>query len=298
MSSFTLPLRLLCFGLLATACAQRPQAVEFSKKIASREQDGKTKTPVSNSSTGSSQDQSRGPTNGKGNTQTPVDTTKPGDSTKPNDTTIPGDNTKPVDTSKPGDGTKPDDTTKPGDTTKPVDDKPVVSNLADCPTSAAINQLQKWWAAEGNMIPGPTTNIVQKEGGKSIAKVTFVGSDWHVVPVWLGNTYDFTTNLSKSKGLTLTYKAPGDFFIQLRPAAYWSGGAKHGAKFLASPDKFTTVTIPFDEQHWTQIPGLGAPPFSFATALADARGLVIVGKNPGEYVFTSMLVEGFTPPCR
>lgn len=292
MTRFTLSMRALCFGLLATACAQRPQVVEFSKKVASREQDGKTKTPVSNPD--SSQNQARDQTNGQGSAQKPVDTTKPGNgtNTKPGDGTQPVDNTKP---DEPVDNKKPDDTTKPGDN-KPQD--PVVSNLGDCPAGAAVNQLQKWWSAEGNMIPGPTTNIVQKENGQSIAKVTFVGTDWHVVPVWLGNTYEYTTNLSQSKGLTLTYKAPGDFYIQLRPAAYWSGGAKHGAKFLASPDKFTTVTLPFDERHWTQIPGLGAPPFSFATALADARGLVIVGKNPGEYVFSSMLVEGFTPPCR
>lgn len=295
--------RLVSIALLLSACSPRPEVLQYrhtlGKQTEAQSANEDTKTPKANSSTPNDQKTGNGPGPGQGSgPSTPPDSSAP---TKPsnesqNPEMPPEKPSNEMENEQPGPSMPPKVDEKPMPTPMP---EPVVdSQLADCPGSPAINQLQKWWAAEGQMNPGPTTNIVQKEGGKSIAKVTFIGNDWHVVPVWLGNVYGYSTDISRSKGLTITYKSAGEFFIQMRPAKYWSGGAKHGTKFAASPDKFTTVTVPFDTAHWGQIPGLGAPPFTWEEALKDASGMVIVGKVPGEYVFTAMVIEGFTPPCK
>jgi len=172
------------------------------------------------------------------------------------------------------------------------------STLGDCPNGPAINQISKWWATtEGSMVPSSGT-LVKKEDGKSIARVTWNGNEWHVVPVWIGNEFEFSTNLQKSKSLTLSYQSPGDFYLQLRTAPRWSGAAHWGVKVPKSADKIATVTIPLEAAKWGPIPGLDQPSTTFAEALSAVRGIVIVGKEPGGYLFTSMLIDGFTPPCK
>jgi len=186
---------------------------------------------------------------------------------------------------------KPMPTPMPTPSTPPVD-------LGDCPGGPAIHQITKWWATtEGSMTPSSGT-LVKKENGKSVARVTWNGNEWHVVPVWIGNQFEFNADLRASKSLTLSYQAPGDFYIQMRPGPHWSGPAQWGTKFSKSPDKVTTVRVPLEEASWGLIPGLERANFSFNEALSAVRGMVIVGREPGTYLFTGMLIDNFTPPCR
>jgi hypothetical protein len=142
-----------------------------------------------------------------------------------------------------------------------------------------------------------TGSLLTEEGGDVVARVEFTSpSEWHVVPVWLANVFEGEIDLSGSAGLTLTYSATADFYVQVRPAFEWSGGAKWHADVPATGGSVQTLFIPFDDASWFE--RLGPPSHSLAEALAAARGLVFVGNSKNEIVFSGLRIDGYIPQCQ
>jgi hypothetical protein len=168
--------------------------------------------------------------------------------------------------------------------------------LEECATPS-IDRLQQWIASgEGPTEPATGTLLVEKDGGGYVAEAAFTSaSEWHVLVVWLGNEFGASIDLTASSGFTLTYSSTAEFFIQLRPASAWSGGAKWHMPIPNSNGQVVTQTFPFEADQWIQ--KLGTPPHTFEEALADASGFVIVGNTINELTFHSLRIDGFEPPC-
>ncbi|GAA3563105.1 hypothetical protein GCM10022222_53590 [Amycolatopsis ultiminotia] len=166
----------------------------------------------------------------------------------------------------------------------------------ECATPS-IDRLQQWLASgEGTTVP-PTGNLLVRQGNRYAAKVVFEKAEWHVVTVWLGNQFDTQADLSGSAGFWLTYRASDDFYVQLRPASHWSGGDKWLTPVPSTNGKLVRKFFSFAPSAWTSLPELGTPPYSFESALREARGLVFVGKTPNTLDFRGLRIDGYQPPC-
>ncbi|WP_370949433.1 hypothetical protein AB5J62_18335 [Amycolatopsis sp. cg5] len=168
----------------------------------------------------------------------------------------------------------------------------------DCECSTpSIDRLQQWIASgEGATVPA-TGSLLVRERDRYAAKVTFVGAEWHVVVVWLGNQFEAQADLSKSSGFWMTYSATDDVYLQLRPASHWSGGDKWLTLVPSTGGKRVTKFFSFAPAKWTFLPELGKPAYSFASALTEARGFVFVGKTPNKLDFRGLRIDGYRPPC-
>jgi hypothetical protein len=168
--------------------------------------------------------------------------------------------------------------------------------LQECATPS-IDRLQQWLASgEGTTVPANGSLLVP-EGGKYAARVTFVNAEWHVIVVWLANQFEAQVDLSTSSGFWLTYSATDDLYVQLRPASHWSGGDKWLTRIPSTGGQLVTSFFSFSPDTWTTLPELGAPSYSFASALGEARGLVFVGKTANTLDFRGLRFDGYEPPC-
>jgi hypothetical protein len=166
----------------------------------------------------------------------------------------------------------------------------------ECATPS-IDRLQQWLASgEGATVPATGSLLVGK-GGRYAAEVAFLGTEWHVAVVWLGNRFEAQADLSHSAGFWLTYRATDDLYVQLRPASHWSGGDKWLTLVPSTGGKLVTRFFGFAPRKWTSLPELGTPTYSFAAALSEARGLVFVGKTPNRLEFRGLRIDGYRPPC-
>ncbi|PRY44704.1 hypothetical protein [Umezawaea tangerina] len=176
------------------------------------------------------------------------------------------------------------------------------SRGGECRTPS-IDLLQQWLASgEGATVPatGSLLTPVGREHGHGVeyaAKVSFLGAEWHVAVVWLGNRFEAQADLSRSAGFWLTYSATDDLYVQLRPASHWSGGDKWLARVPATGGRTVTRFYSFRPDAWTTLPELGTPAYSFDSALREARGLVFVGKTANDVEFRGLRVHGYRPPC-
>jgi hypothetical protein len=166
----------------------------------------------------------------------------------------------------------------------------------ECATPS-IDRLQQWLASgEGTTVPA-TGSLLVPHGDRYAAKVAFLNAEWHVAVVWLGNQFEAQENLSRSRGFWLTYAATDDLYVQLRPASHWSGGDKWLTRVPSTGGKLVTRFFSFSPTAWTTLPELGTPPYSFASARQEARGLVFVGKTPNRLEFRGLRIDGYQPPC-
>jgi hypothetical protein len=166
----------------------------------------------------------------------------------------------------------------------------------ECSTPS-IDRYQQWLASgEGTTVPA-TGSLLVREGSRYTAKVAFLDAEWHVAVLWLGNRFDAQVDLSRSAGFWLTYRATDDLYVQLRPASHWSGGDKWLTRIPSTGGRLVHRFFGFSPARWTWLPELGRPAYSFASALAEARGLVFVGKTPNTLEFRGLRVDGYTPPC-
>ncbi len=164
--------------------------------------------------------------------------------------------------------------------------------------SASIDGYQQWIASgEGTTIPANGSMLVRRGRGYE-AKIQFVNAEWHVAVVWLGNQFEAQADLSRSGGFWLTYSATDDLYVQLRPASHWSGGDKWLTKIPSTGGAVVDKYFSFAPDQWTWLPELGQPSYSFASAIAEARGLVFVGKTPNKLDFRSLRIDGYRPPCK
>ncbi len=176
-------------------------------------------------------------------------------------------------------------------------DAATLAPLEECTNGPSLDRLQQWLASgEGQTVPA-TGSLLVSEGEDTVARVQFVGAEWHVAVVWLGNQFEAQANLSASSGFTLTYSATAGLYVQLRPASHWSGGDKWLVAVPSTGGQVTTRFFSFDAQAWTTLPELGTPSYSFADALDEARGLVFVGETANQIVFHGLRIDGFEPTC-
>jgi hypothetical protein len=169
--------------------------------------------------------------------------------------------------------------------------------LTECPGSPSIDRLQQWLASgEGLTVPA-TGSLLVADGSRYDAKVQFVGSDWHVVVVWVGNQFEAQADFSGASGFTLTYSASDDLYVQLRPASHWSGGDKYVVAIPSTGGQIQTRTFSFDANAWTTLPELGVPNYPFSDAIKEVRGFVFVGNTPNTLDFRGLRIDGFVPTC-
>jgi hypothetical protein len=168
--------------------------------------------------------------------------------------------------------------------------------LAAC-TKPTIDHLGLWLASgEGTTVPA-TGTILVREGEGTVGKVSLVGGQWHVIPVYVENRYDASHDLSASSGFQLTYSATTDHYVQIRPASHWDGGAKYLTKIPATGGQRQTRFFPFAASSWTTLAELGQPTYPLADALKEVRGMVFVGKTPGDIVYYGLRFDGYAPAC-
>jgi hypothetical protein len=169
--------------------------------------------------------------------------------------------------------------------------------LTECTGKPSIDRLEQWLASgEGLTVPA-TGSLLVAEGDHYVARVQLIGSEWHVIVVWLKNQFEDQVDLSGAASFTLTYSATDDLYVQLRPEAHWSGGDKYVTAIPSTHGQVETHTFSFDASAWTTLPELGVPSYPYAEAIRDARGLVFVGDTPNTLEFRGLRIDGFTPPC-
>jgi hypothetical protein len=165
--------------------------------------------------------------------------------------------------------------------------------------SPSINRYQQWLASgEGATVPATGSLLVPVRGhARYAARISFVGTEWHVAVLWLANQFEAQADLSRSAGFLLTYSATGDLHVQLRPASHWSGGAQWATRIPSTRGRTVTRFFSLRPQAWTSVPELGEPAHSFESARAETRGFVFVGKTANELEFRGLRIDRYTPPC-
>lgn len=173
---------------------------------------------------------------------------------------------------------------------------PADTRSRECATPS-IDRLQQWLASgEGTTVPATGSLLVPRRHSYA-ARVTFVNVEWHVIVVWLGNQFEAQADLTRSAGFWMTYSATDDVYLQLRPASHWSGGAQWLTRVPSTHGRLVTRFFSFRPSAWTWLAELGEPAHILASALAEARGFVFVGKTPNVLEFRGLRIHGYTPPC-
>lgn len=168
--------------------------------------------------------------------------------------------------------------------------------LQECAGKASIDRITMWTATNGECVCTPTGNILTKEGDANVAKVVFMGADWHVVPVLITNQFGKTADLSAAPGITLTYSATSLLHVQVRAGEpNWSGGDKWAADVPSTNGMKQTLFIPFEASKWQSL--FGTPAISLSETLKKVQGLVFVGNSANTVVFYGLRVQGFEPAC-
>ena len=171
-----------------------------------------------------------------------------------------------------------------------------LSALQDCTSTPSIDRITMWTASNGECTCTPVGNILTKDGQANVAKVLFMGTDWHVVPVLITNQFGTTADLSTAPGITLTYSATAALHVQVRAGEpNWSGGDKWAADIPATNGMKQALFIPFDASKWASL--FDAPAISFAETLKKVQGLVFVGNSENTVVFYGLRIQGFEPAC-
>jgi hypothetical protein len=168
--------------------------------------------------------------------------------------------------------------------------------LEECP-KPSIDRITAWNATGEGTTKPMSGSLLVKEGDHYVARQEFVGGDWHVLEVFIGNTFEFMVDLSKSAGFTLTYSSTNDLWLQLRPAFHYDGGAQWVTKIPSTAGKMVTQTFSFDPSKWVTI-DLGKPTWTYDMARKAARGFLFVGDKPNIIAFQGLRIDGYVPVCR
>ena len=166
--------------------------------------------------------------------------------------------------------------------------------LQECSTPS-LDRITQWTATSGECTCTPVGNILTKDGQSEVAKVTFTGTDWHVVPVLITNQFGKTADVSAAPGITLTYSATAALHVQVRSGSHWNGGDQWAADIPATSGMKQTFNIPFDASKWMSL--FGAPTETFTDVLKEVQGLVFVGNSANSVVFYGLRIQGFEPAC-
>jgi hypothetical protein len=169
--------------------------------------------------------------------------------------------------------------------------------LMEC-TKASLDRIEDFNATgEGTTTP-MSGSLLVKQGTGYVAKETFIGSDWHVLEILIGNGFDaqHDHDFSNSQGITLTWSSTAPLWIQMRPGFHYDGGAQWVTAVPSTSGQMKTQFFPFDAASWTTI-SLGKPTWTYAMARANVRGLLFVGDAANSVVIAGLRIDGYTPPC-
>lgn len=167
--------------------------------------------------------------------------------------------------------------------------------IEECTGTPSVDRFTQWVASGEGLTEPATGTIVTMQGGEYVAKVHFVGSEWHVIPVYVANKFGDTADLSTSKGITLTYSATAELHLQLRSETKWSGGDQYATTIASTNGQKETRFFSFEAAGWQSL--FGTPELSWADTLKEGMGLVFVGNSENDVVFYGMRIDGWTPPC-
>jgi hypothetical protein len=167
--------------------------------------------------------------------------------------------------------------------------------IEECTGTPSVDRLTQWIASGEGLTEPKTGSIVTKQGEEYVAKVRFVGSEWHVIPVYVANKFGDTADLTTSKGITLTYSATSELHVQLRSETKWSGGDQYATTIPSTNGQKETRFFSFESANWQSL--FGTPELSWADTLKQGMGLVFVGNSENDVVFYGLRVDGWTPPC-
>jgi hypothetical protein len=168
--------------------------------------------------------------------------------------------------------------------------------LMECP-KPSVDRFTAWNATGEGTTKPMSGSLLVKEGDHYVAKEEFVGSGWHVLELFLGNTFDFMVDFGQSSGFTLTYSSTNDLWLQLRPAFHYDGGAQWVTKIPSTNGQKVTQTFSFDPTKWVTI-DLGKPTWTYDMARKASRGFLFVGDKPNLIAFYSLRIDGYVPMCR
>jgi hypothetical protein len=172
--------------------------------------------------------------------------------------------------------------------------------LQEC-TAPSIDRLTSWNATmgEGDMTPSGGSLLV-KEGDHYVAKVTLIGTGWHVLPVYLTNTGGGgMVDLTSSAGFTLTYNTTADLWIQMRPANHWDGGVQWVTKVPSTGGVLQSRYFSLAADSWSFLSQLGGmPSWPYGEARAQVRAFVFVGNMPNTVELTGLRFDNYVPACR
>jgi hypothetical protein len=172
--------------------------------------------------------------------------------------------------------------------------------LMEC-TQPSIDRITGFHSTgEGTTVPMKEDGtLLVKEGDHYVAKEKFLKSEWHVLEIVITKGYDTTpvADLSKSKGIWLTYNTSGDLWFQMRSKSHWNGGAHWTAPVPSSNGQTVTNFIPFGAANWKERPGLGAPDQSYDSTIKEVQGLMLIGMVPNDITISGMRIDGYEPPC-
>jgi hypothetical protein len=168
--------------------------------------------------------------------------------------------------------------------------------IMPCASRASVDRLTAWNSHAGSM--RPTGSLLTKDAAKDIMKVEFLpGSAWHEVVVPVANSLSAKADLSKSRGMTLTYSSTADFQVQLRPLSHAHGSAQYTAQFPSTGGMVKELTLPFTEPTWGAF--LGKPTFPLSVALGEANFFNFIGRAAVANMITirGLRIDGYTPTC-
>lgn len=167
--------------------------------------------------------------------------------------------------------------------------------IEECQGAPSVDRFTQWIASGEGLTEPKTGSILVKEGDDYVAKVRFIGSDWHVIPVYLANKFGDTVDLTTNKGITLTYSATAELHVQLRSESHWSGGAQYATTIPSTNGQKETRFFSFAEAGWASL--FDAPALSYADTLKEGMGLVFVGNSENNVVVYGMRLDSYMPPC-
>jgi hypothetical protein len=160
----------------------------------------------------------------------------------------------------------------------------------------SVDHLTDWEASGEGLTTPKTGSILVKDGASYVGKVTFIGADYHVIPVYVANAYGKTADFTNSKSFTLTYSATTALHVQLRTLSHWNGGDQYATDIPSTGGQKQTKTFPFAEANWASL--FNKPALSFADTLKEAMGMVFVGQGDNTVAFYGLRFDGYTPACQ
>ena len=173
---------------------------------------------------------------------------------------------------------------------------PAAAPLMECP-GASLDRLQQWTVHSGTSRPA-SGNILVKEGDSYVAKIEYLGTGWHEMVVPVNNSQASSADFSKSAGITISYSATAEVYMQMRSAAHLHGGSQHVLLLAPTGGMVARKFFPFQKEAWTAVNRLGIPTFTLESILKDVVFFNFVGDKPNVITIRSLRIDGHTPMCR